>query len=1511
MKTIPLFTLLLASVVTFGQTTPQNFAFGDNWVVTDGAGRTLPSFEQTGITKNNCYVGMYFNLTHGFWEHNKAVVNFKSRSVMEVLEKDHINLEWNTLDPGQAVFNYWTAEPEDGYVNSSDPWYERRQLIMLGNAGVDYIFIDYTNTIVSWHSLEVTMREICELQKQGYPSPKIVLWTNDHAGQWIGAVTADTIQINDIYNNIYKPGKYKDAWFMLDGKPLIMGPKHLVKNQEIIDFFNWRFMWADQDGPGRWNFMSGYPQKAGKDPEGNIEQLVMMKAFGGAFNTKDKCSTPPIGSSGRLADNYQPPLNELWYNDSLTGKGEFLKEQFKRLPELPSYPRFMTFSQWNEGGAGVWRPSVGEANTFCFYGRELNKATDRWMIDAFNIEYNRDMGPLKNYFTDNYYYQVMNYIRQYKGMQPPQEVSPASTIQIDGAFSEWSNISPVFRDPTGDTKHRSYFDDEKVYLNTNNTGRNDIIESKITYDDSNIYFYVKTNEILTSWQDNNWMILYIDADRDFTTGWNGYDFAINMEIINLNTTTIKSFANEAWEILGTTKFLSSGNELEIVVSKASVGITSNTPQFYFKWIDNQQKLMDIKDVLINGDAAPDRRFSYYFNAAQDNNICQKPFITHEIPGVIEVEDFDLGGQMLAYYDADEINSGGKYRDTEKVDIETCSDGGFNLTSLADGEWLEYTVSIIESGLYQADVAVASVNGNDAFQLLLDGAVISEQLTTPATGGEQKWQNISASIQLPEGTHTLKLFVNKAQGGKINKINFTKISGLVYGKGDGLTAKYYNGEEFNNLVLTRVDPYVFQPREDHGYVPGQDRNYFSIRWTGQVQALTTETYTFSAQYDERCKLLVNGQLLINDWSGEHKSGSGNISLEAGKRYDIILEYSEKISENEIRLDWSTPTIPKQLVPQIQLYSAKLDILGTPAKLSAILNQDGSVKLNWTDNSAGETKFIIERKDGAGEFQQTGIVDFNISTFVDNTVTTPRNARWRVKASDGIAFSVSSNEAYVCWPHPITFEALPDVLSTSLPFNIHAVSDYALPLEFSVLNGPATISGDIVTLTDFRGVITLKTYSAGNDTVCPAEVSKTLNIIHDCRAQTITLDTLADKFADDVAPFELVSSSSVGLPVSFTVEGPASLNNNILTLHGAKGNVKVTAYQTGTYEFCAADTVIRSFQVKLPVNSCTNSDGYITYERWDNVPGNSVSEIPVQTAPAYSSTIISMDAPTNIGDNYGVRISGYLCAPYSGDYTFYVAGDDNVQLSLSTDTDKNNKVKIAFHEGWTAYQEWNLFSTQISDPIELIAGQKYYIEALLKEGVGGDHMSVKWTGPYGIDQIIPGEFLSPSCYPQTISFSSSYTRVSNDMFLISASSSSGLPVSFKVIKGAALMKGDTLVISKSDRITVEASQNGDETTCMASSSLNLFILNKLITDVEAHLDEAITIHPNPASDNLQISNYEFLINGIRIIDVQGRIKLKNDVPFIGSKTIDIKELPTGLYSIHLVTNKGVVMKRFIKQ
>jgi|GEM_PF-800259 len=160
---------------------------------------------------------------------------------------------------------------------------------------------------------------------------------------------------------------------------------------------------------------------------------------------------------------------------------------------------------------------------------------------------------------------------------------------------------------------------------------------------------------------------------------------------------------------------------------------------------------------------------------------------------------------------------------------------------------------------------------------------------------------------------------------------------------------------------------------------------------------------------------------------------------------------------------------------------------------------------------------------------------------------------------------------------------------------------------------------------------------------------------------------------------------------------------------------------------------------------NGTGRIMREFWTGISGTPVSNLTLNAnypnLPTGSQFLLSLEGPTSWGINYGTRIRGYLHPAATGDYTFWIAGDDDCELWLSTDANPANAVKIAYVSGYTNSRQWDKYPEQQSATISLVAGHKYYIDVLHKQGVGGDNIGVAWQGPGISQQVIEGRYLSP--------------------------------------------------------------------------------------------------------------------------------------------------------------------------
>jgi hypothetical protein len=140
-------------------------------------------------------------------------------------------------------------------------------------------------------------------------------------------------------------------------------------------------------------------------------------------------------------------------------------------------------------------------------------------------------------------------------------------------------------------------------------------------------------------------------------------------------------------------------------------------------------------------------------------------------------------------------------------------------------------------------------------------------------------------------------------------------------GTGLSATYFDNADFTGAAVSRVDPTVNFSWGSGSPASAIGVDTFSARWTGQIEAPYTGAYTFYTVSDDGVRLWVNGVQLVNHWNNHSTfEDSGTISLTAGQRYSIRMEYYENAGSATARLLWSHASIAKAVVPASRLYPA---------------------------------------------------------------------------------------------------------------------------------------------------------------------------------------------------------------------------------------------------------------------------------------------------------------------------------------------------------------------------------------------------------------------------------------------------------------------------------------------------------------------------------------------------------------------------------------------------------------
>ncbi len=322
-------------------------------------------------------------------------------------------------------------------------------------------------------------------------------------------------------------------------------------------------------------------------------------------------------------------------------------------------------------------------------------------------------------------------------------------------------------------------------------------------------------------------------------------------------------------------------------------------------------------------------------------------------------------------------------------------------------------------------------------------------------------------------------------------------------------------------------------------------------------------------------------------------------------------------------------------------------------------------------------------------------------------------------------------------PVTYPVAPITLS--------ATAGSGLPVTFSIISGPGSISGNTLTVTG-AGTIVIAANQAGNSTYAPAP-QVTQSVVVNLASQTITFTAPTSPVTYPVAPVTLSATASSGLPVTFSVSsGPGSVTGNTLTVTGA-GTIVIAANQAGNTTYAPATQVTQSIVVNL------------------------ASQTIIFTAPA--SPVTYPVSPVTLSAN---ATSG-LPVTFS-----IVSGPGSISGNTLTVTGTGTIVIAANQPGNSTYAP----AAQVTQSIVVNAGSL-------------TSQAITFTAP-----------TSPVTYPVS-------------PIALSATATSGLPVTFSIVSGPGSISGNTLTVSGTGTIVIAANQAGNSTYAPAAQVTHSIVVN----------------------------------------------------------------------------------------
>lgn len=203
-------------------------------------------------------------------------------------------------------------------------------------------------------------------------------------------------------------------------------------------------------------------------------------------------------------------------------------------------------------------------------------------------------------------------------------------------------------------------------------------------------------------------------------------------------------------------------------------------------------------------------------------LIQEPFkgTAHQIPGRIEAEEYDLGGEGLAYHEVnDNGNEGGSTIRNDEVDIEPTQDesGNHNLSYVLNGEWLEYTVDVAASRPYDLDLRIAANGDGKMLHIEIDGVDVTGPVELPNTGGWQTWETLTLSgINLAQGEHVMRI-VFDSDYMNLNYVEFRDVVTGINNTGSADVLVYPNPFSTDGITINKPGGFTYRITDVNGVV----------------------------------------------------------------------------------------------------------------------------------------------------------------------------------------------------------------------------------------------------------------------------------------------------------------------------------------------------------------------------------------------------------------------------------------------------------------------------------------------------------------------------------------------------------------------------------------------------------------------------------------------------------------------------------------------------------------------
>jgi hypothetical protein len=567
-----------------------------------------------------------------------------------------------------------------------------------------------------------------------------------------------------------------------------------------------------------------------------------------------------------------------------------------------------------------------------------------------------------------------------------------------------------------------------------------------------------------------------------------------------------------------------------------------------------------------------------------------------------------------------------------------------------------------------DAAAPEVHSTDVIQCNIDGAIV---LDPNAADGE------TIRIQPVTGQSTQ---ISKTSKGS----SIAPFAATIWGNGKGLKGEYFNSANFTNPALTRIDSNVSFTEWSAGVHYAITGSTYSVRWTGQLQAQYSESHTFYLGSGGGHRLWIDNKLILDSWVEHYPDSfqSSPITLVAGQRYDVKLEYFNTEGGTGMGLLWTSPSLPLEYVPQSQLYTDAISAV--PANQGPVANAGKDILLTLPVNST--------------------TLDGSASADADGSIA---SYAW-TKLSGPAQFTIAS----------------PAAVNTALTNLVEGVYVFRL----KVTDNKGASGEDDVTVTVSAAANQSPVANAGKDIVLTLPANST------------TLDGSASADPDgSLASYAWTLQSG---PAQFTIASPAAVTTALTNL--VEGTyvfrLKVTDNKGATHEDDVAVTVSatanqspvanagKDIALTLPVNSTTldgsasaDPDGSIASYVWTKLSGP--AQFTIINTTAVTTQLTNLVAGTYI---FRLKVTDNKGATHEDDLTVIVsaaankapvanAGSDIV-ISLPVNSAVLNGSGSGDADGKIASYTW----TKVSGPSQYAINNANAISPVLSNLVAGDYI-----------------------------------------------------------------------------------------------------------------------------------------------------------------------------------------------